>query len=204
MQINRNMSAVIANNQLLGIEERLSASIERLSSGLKINRASDNPAGMAISNKMKAQIDALDQAEANAADGVSVVQIADGALNEVSSILQRIRELSVQAANGINSFDDRKSMQDEVDELVKEVDRISTDTEYNTKKLLGFYSFSGKLQQCFCFSAILQLYYNCKNSIDYIKNPWYNQCIAGNKSFRRQTKSIRCDERKGACRMKEP
>lgn len=136
MQINRNMSAVIANNQLLGIEDRLSASIERLSSGLKINRASDNPAGMAISNKMKAQIDALDQAEANAADGISVVQIADGALNEVSSILQRIRELSVQAANGINSFDDRQSMQDEVDELVKEVDRISADTEYNTKKLL--------------------------------------------------------------------
>ena len=130
------MSAVIANNQLLGIEDRLSASIERLSSGLKINRASDNPAGMAISNKMKAQIDALDQAEANAADGISVVQIADGALNEVSSILQRIRELSVQAANGINSFDDRQSMQDEVDELVKEVDRISADTEYNTKKLL--------------------------------------------------------------------
>lgn len=130
------MSAVVANNQLLGIEERLSASIERLSSGLKINRASDNPAGMAISNKMKAQIDALDQAEANAADGISVVQIADGALNEVSSILQRMRELSVQAANGINSFNDRKSMQDEVDELVKEVDRISSDTEYNTKKLL--------------------------------------------------------------------
>lgn len=136
MQINRNMSAVIANNHLLGIEERLSASIERLSSGLKINRASDNPAGMAISNKMKAQIDALDQAEANAADGISVVQIADGALNEVSSILQRIRELSVQAANGVNSYSDRKSMQDEVDELVKEVDRISSDTEYNTKKLL--------------------------------------------------------------------
>lgn len=136
MQINRNMSAVIANNQLLGIEERLSASIERLSSGLKINRASDNPAGMAISNKMKAQIDALDQAEANAADGISVVQIADGALNEVSSILQRIRELSVQAANGINSINDRQSMQDEVAELVKEVDRISSDTEYNTKKLL--------------------------------------------------------------------
>ena len=124
MQINRNMSAVIANNQLLGIEERLSASIERLSSGLKINRASDNPAGMAISNKMKAQIDALDKAEANAADAISVVQIADGALNEVSSILQRIRELSVQAANGINSFNDRQSMQDEVSELVKEVNNI--------------------------------------------------------------------------------
>ncbi len=136
MQINRNMSAVIANNQLLGIEDRLSASIERLSSGLKINRASDNPSGMAISNKMKAQIDALNQAESNASNGISVVQIADGALNEVSSILQRIRELSVQAANGTNSFDDRQSMQDEVEELVKEVDRISSDTEYNTKKLL--------------------------------------------------------------------
>ena len=136
MQINRNMSAVIANNQLLGIEEKLSASIERLSSGLKINRASDNPAGMAISNKMKAQIDALDKAEANASDAISVVQIADGALNEVSSILQRMRELSVQAANGLNSYDDRKSMQDEVAELIKEVDRISADTEYNTKKLL--------------------------------------------------------------------
>lgn len=130
------MSAVVANNQLLGIEERLTASIERLSSGLKINKASDNPSGMAISNKMKAQIDALDRAEANAADAISVVQIADGALNEVSSILQRIRELSVQAANGTNSFDDRQSMQDEVKELIKEVDRISTDTEYNTKKLL--------------------------------------------------------------------
>ena len=86
MQINRNMSAVIANKQLLGIEDRLSASIERLSSGLKINRASDNPSGMAISNKMKAQIDALNQAESNASNGISVVQIADGALNEVSSI----------------------------------------------------------------------------------------------------------------------
>lgn len=136
MHINRNMSAVIANNQLLGIEDRLSASIERLSSGKKINRASDSPAGMAISNKMKAQIDALDQAEANAADGISVVQIADGALNEVSSILQRMRELSVQAANEINSYEDRQSIQDEISELVKEVDRISTDTEFNTKKLL--------------------------------------------------------------------
>lgn len=136
MQINRNMSAVIANNQLLGIEGKLSASIERLSSGLKINRASDNPAGMAISNKMKAQIDALDQAEANAADGISVVQIADGALSEVSSILQRMRELSVQAATGTNSYNDRVSMQDEIAELRKEVDRISSDTEYNTKKLL--------------------------------------------------------------------
>ncbi len=136
MKINRNMSAVITNKQLLRTENKLSASMERLSSGYKINRAGDNPAGMAISNKMKAQIDALDQAESNASDGESVLRIADGALNEVSSMLQRIRELSVQAANGTNSYSDRKSMQDEIDKLTEEVDRISADTEYNTKTLL--------------------------------------------------------------------
>lgn len=136
MHINRNMSAVITNNQLLRTENKLAASMERLSSGFKINHASDNPAGLAISNKMKAQIDALDQAESNASDGISVLQIADGALNEVSSILQRMRELSVQAANGTNEYEDRQSIQAEIDELQKEVDRISTDTEYNTKALL--------------------------------------------------------------------
>lgn len=136
MHINRNMSAVITNNQLLRTENKLAASMERLSSGFKINHASDNPAGLAISNKMKAQIDALNQAESNASDGISVLQIADGALNEVSSILQRMRELSVQAANGTNEYEDRQSIQAEIDELQKEVDRISTDTEYNTKALL--------------------------------------------------------------------
>lgn len=136
MQINRNMSAVVANNQLLRIENKLSASMERLSSGLKINHASDDPAGIAISSKMKAQIDALDKAEQNASDGVSLLQIADGALGEVVSILQRMRELAVQAANGTNEYEDRQSMQDEIDELKKEVDRISEDTEYNTKSLL--------------------------------------------------------------------
>lgn len=136
MKINRNMSAVITNYQLLRTENRLTASMERLSSGYKINRPGDNPAGLAISNKMKAQIDALDQAQSNAVDGKSVLQIADGALNEVSSMLQRIRELSVQAANGTNSYSDRKSMQAEIDKLTEEVDRISSDTEYNTKPLL--------------------------------------------------------------------
>ena len=136
MHINRNMSAVIANNQLLRTENKLSKSMERLSSGLKINQASDNPSGIAISNKMKAQIDALDQADRNASDGISVLQIADGALNEVASILQRMRELSVQAANGTNAYEDRLSIQEEIDELKKEVDRISRDTEYNTKSLL--------------------------------------------------------------------
>ena len=91
MKINRNMSAVITNNQLLRSEKKVAIHMERLSSGLKINHASDNPAGIAISNKMRAQIDALERAESNASDATSVLQIADGALNEVTSILQRMR-----------------------------------------------------------------------------------------------------------------
>lgn len=136
MKINRNMSAVRANKQLLGTENRLSKSMKRLSSGYKINSAEDNPAGMAISNKMKAQIDALDKAQSNAADAKNTIEIADGALNEVSSILQRIRELSVQAANGTNADSDKQAAQDEIEKLTEEVDRISGATEYNTKVLL--------------------------------------------------------------------
>ncbi|MBE5890413.1 MAG: flagellin [Lachnospiraceae bacterium] len=136
MKINRNMSAVITNKQLLRTERKLTSSMERLSSGLKINAPGDNPSGMAISNKMRAQIRGLDQSESNTTDAISVMQIADGALNETTSILQRMRELSVQAANGTNSESDRESIQAEIDQLVKEVDRISEDTEYNTKVLL--------------------------------------------------------------------
>ncbi len=136
MRINNNMSAVITNKQLLRTENNLTKSMERLSSGLKINHAKDNPAGMAISNKMKAQIDALDRASSNASDGTSVLQIADGALNETSAILQRMRELSVQAANGTNSLEDKQAIQDEIEALKEEVNRISKDTEYNSKSLL--------------------------------------------------------------------
>ncbi len=137
MKINYNVSASIANKHLLGIEENLSTSMERLSSGLKINHAKDNPAGMAISNKMRAQIKGLDQASSNASDGISVIQISDGALNEVTSILQRMRELSVQAASDATmSQQDKQAIQDEISSLTDEVDRISKDTEYNTKSLL--------------------------------------------------------------------
>ncbi len=136
MRINNNMSAVITNKQLLRTENNLTKSMERLSSGLKINHAKDNPAGMAISNKMQAQIDALDRASSNASDGTSVLQIADGALNETSAILQRMRELSVQAANGTNSLEDKQAIQDEIEALKEEVNRISKDTEYNSKSLL--------------------------------------------------------------------
>lgn len=136
MKINNNMSAVITNKQLLRIENRMTSTMERLSSGLKLNHAKDNPAGMAISNKMRAQIDGLDRASANASDGISVLRIADGALNETSSILQRMRELSVQAANDTNSLAEREAIQKEIDALKDEVNRISTDTEYNAMPLL--------------------------------------------------------------------
>ncbi len=136
MKINRNQSAVLTNKQLLRTENKLSSTMQKLSSGYKINRAGDNPAGLAISNKMKAQIDAVTQAKTNTTDGDSVLSIADGALNEVHSILQRMRELAVQAANGTNSAGEKEAIQDEINQLKKEVDRISTDTEYNEKNLL--------------------------------------------------------------------
>lgn len=137
MKINYNVSAAIANKNLLGIENNLAATMERLSSGLKINHSKDNPAGMAISNKMQAQIDGLDRASENASDGISVIQIADGALNETTSILQRMRELSVQAASDATMTpSDKEAIQKEIESLKDEVDRISTDTEYNSKRLL--------------------------------------------------------------------
>ena len=118
MRINYNVSASIANKNLLGIESNLSQSMERLSSGLKINHAKDNPAGMAISRKMKAQIDGLDRASANASDGISVIHISDGALGEVTSILQRMRELSVQAASDATmGQEDKEAIFDAVDTL---------------------------------------------------------------------------------------
>lgn len=136
MKINHNMSAVIANKQLLRTENGLTASLERLSSGLRINHASDDAAGMAIASKMNAQIKGLDQASRNASDGVSVLETADGALNEVENMLQRMRELSVQAANEINTPDDLEAIQAEISSLTEEIDRVSKDTEYNTMNLL--------------------------------------------------------------------
>ena len=136
MKINRNMSAVIASNQLLRTENKMTKTMERLSTGLKINSAEDNPAGVAISNKMRAQIDALDKAGDNSTDAISVMEIADGALNEVTSIIQRMRELSVQAASGVYTFDDKQAIQSEIAQLRDEVDRVSSNTEFNTKELL--------------------------------------------------------------------
>lgn len=136
MKVNQNISAVISNAQLHRTEDKLTASIQRLSSGYKLNKAKDNPAGMAISNKMRAQINALDQSSSNAADGTSVLQTADGGLNEIHAMLQRMRELSVQAATDTMTPDDKQACQDEVEKLQEEVDRIARDTEFNGKRIL--------------------------------------------------------------------
>lgn len=121
MKINHNMSAVITNHQLLNNENSLSVSMEKLSSGLRINHAKDDAAGMAISTKMRAQIQGLNQASRNASDGNSILQTADGALNEVTSMIQRMRELAVQAANETNTDDDKESIQDEIESLKKKL-----------------------------------------------------------------------------------
>ena len=136
MKINNNIPAMITNGQLLRNENSLAKTMERLSSGFRINHASDDPSGMAISGKMRAQIDGLDRSSRNANDGISVLQTADGALNEVTSMIQRMRELAVQAANGITGQEDKEAIQNEIDSLKEEIDRIATSTEFNTKTLL--------------------------------------------------------------------
>lgn len=136
MKINHNISAIIANNHLQRTNSALDKSIQKLTSGYRINRAADDAAGMAISQKMKTQIRGLDQASRNASDGISVIQTAEGALTEVEAMLQRMRELSVQAANGTNTAEDREAIQAEIDQLSQEIDRIAETTEFNTKTLL--------------------------------------------------------------------
>ncbi len=136
LTVQHNMTAMNANRNLGVSNSNLAKSTEKLSSGYKINRAGDNAAGLAISEKMRGQIRGLDQASSNAEDGISMIQTAEGALTETHSILQRMRELSVQAASDTNTDDDRTQIQNEIDQLTQEVDRIATTTEFNTKKLL--------------------------------------------------------------------
>lgn len=136
MRINHNISALKANNQLSRTNKALDSSLEKLSSGFRINSAADDAAGLAISEKMRTQISGLEQASRNASDGISVIQTAEGALVEVESMLQRMRELSVQAANGTYTTDDRIAIQAEIDQLNEEITRISETTEFNTMTLL--------------------------------------------------------------------
>ena len=136
MIINHNITALNTHSKLSSASAAQSKSMEKLASGLRINRAGDDAAGLAISEKMRAQVRGLDQASRNAQDGISMIQTAEGALNETHDILQRMRELSVQSTNDTNTVDDRKELQKEVGQLIQEIDRIATDTEFNTKKLL--------------------------------------------------------------------
>lgn len=137
MRINYNVSAMLSNNALANNDNLLAQSLERLSSGLKINHAKDNPAGLAMAKRMNAQIEGLSKANDNANDGISVIETADGAMTEISEMLQRMNELAIKAANGPMSDSDRKTVQDEVSQLKEEVTRISETLEFNGQKLLN-------------------------------------------------------------------
>lgn len=137
MRINNNISAINTHRILNINENNLSKTLERLSSGKSINRASDNAAGLAINEKMTAQIRGLKMASKNSLDGISLVQTAEGALNEMSQIIQRIRELAVQSVNGVYTEEDRNAMQNEVVQLINELDSISNNTEFNGMFLLN-------------------------------------------------------------------
>jgi flagellin len=144
MIINHNLTAMNAYRNLASVNERVDKNMEKLSSGMRINRAADDAAGLAISEKMRGQIKGLNMATKNSQDGISLIQTAEGALNETHSILQRMRELSVQSANDTNTTEDREKLQLEMNQLRQELDRVSTSTEFNTRKLLtGEYAEGG-------------------------------------------------------------
>jgi flagellin len=143
MIVQHNMTALNANRQLGVSNSSLAKSTEKLSSGYRINRAGDDAAGLSISEKMRGQIRGLNQASTNAQDGVSLIQTAEGALNEIHSVVQRMRELTVQAANDTNVTADRTAIQKEQEALTSEINRIAGQTEFNTMKLLDG-NFSGK------------------------------------------------------------
>ncbi|MCL2026061.1 MAG: flagellin [Leptospirales bacterium] len=136
MRINHNMNAIFANRQIKNAEQRLEKSIEKISSGEAINRAGDDASGLAVSEKMRTQINGLVQAEKNAQNGLSFIQVTEGSFQQVNDMLQRIRILSIQSANGIYSTADRRQIQVEVSQLIEEIDRIATTAEFNRMKML--------------------------------------------------------------------
>ena len=153
MVVQHNMAAMNANRMLSGVASAQSKSTEKLSSGYRINRAADDAAGLSISEKMRSQIRGLNQASTNAQDGISLIQTAEGALNEQHSILQRMRELAVQASNGTETNDDREAVQNEIEQLQSELTRISDTTEFNTMKLLDGSQSGNKVQASVSKSA---------------------------------------------------
>ena len=143
MVVQHNLSAMNTNRQMGVVTNALQKSTEKLSSGYKINRAADDAAGLSISEKMRAQIRGLDKASDNAQDGISLIQVAEGALNETHSILQRMNELATQAANDTNTSTDRTAIKAEIDQLTSEINRIQSTTQFNTQNLLDG-KFTGK------------------------------------------------------------
>ncbi|MBU6428837.1 MAG: flagellin [Cyanobacteria bacterium REEB65] len=137
LRINTNLAAMDAHRLLQVNDQALSTSLERLSSGLRINHASDDAAGLAISQKMQAQVNGLNQASSNAQDAINLLQTADGALSETENILQRMRELSIEGANDTLTASDRANISDEMNQLSAEVDRIATTTQFNSADLLN-------------------------------------------------------------------
>ena len=152
MVVQHNLTAMNSNRMLNVNTKTQAKSTEKLSSGYKINRAADDAAGLSISEKMRKQIRGLTQASANAQDGISAVQTAEGALNEVQDMLQRMNELAVKAANGTNSTDDRTYIQNEIDQLVSEIDRVAETTKFNETYLLKGDSSATKVKQ-FSYTA---------------------------------------------------
>ena len=146
MVVQHNLSAMNTNRQMVTVTSALSKSTEKLSSGYRINRAADDAAGLSISEKMRSQIRGLNKASSNAEDGISLIQVAEGALNESHSILQRMNELATQAANDTNTSSDRSAIQQELTQLTSELDRIYSTTQFNTMNLLDG-DFTGKSLQ---------------------------------------------------------
>ena len=146
MVVQHNLSSMNTNRQLGTVTEAMSKSTEKLSSGYKINRAADDAAGLSISEKLRSQIRGLDKAASNSQDGISLIQVAEGALNETHSILQRMNELATQAANDTNTSVDRTAISAEMDQLTSEINRIQSTTQFNTMNLLDG-SFKGKYIQ---------------------------------------------------------
>lgn len=185
MRINNNIMAMNTHRQL-GINTTAgSKSVEKLSSGFRINRAGDDAAGLAISEKMRGQIRGLDQAARNSQDGISLIQTTEGALNESHAILQRMRELSVQAANGTSTNADKANIQEEVNQLISEVDRIANDTEFNTKKLLN-----GDMSQTSKFATALN---DSTNSVGIATVNATSASVTGNIGIRASGAAVAAD-----------
>lgn len=192
MRINHNALAYTANSNLAAADDRLTAAVERLSSGYKINSSKDDTAGMAISQKMRAQIRGLNRAAQNSDDGVSMIQTAEATLGELQSMLTRVEELATQAANSINDVEDCTSIQEEIDNILAEIDRITQDMDFNGRKLLNgdvcrrSYSSDNNLKLYDISSSVEAGEYGIEVTQDAEKAVIYGATINENKVFTEQ------------------